>query len=55
MCQRCSSCQWYLAGIVSFGMDCALPGFPGVYSKLATFEDWLEGEGVPTIKENISC
>jgi trypsin len=30
-------------GIVSTGNDCALPGFPGIYTRTATYTDWVEG------------
>lgn len=34
--------QYRLAGIVSFGKGCALPAFPGVYTRLAIFTQWIE-------------
>ena len=43
MCQRCSKCSWYLAGITSFGpTPCATPGYPGVYTKILEHEWWID-------------
>nr|XP_039271525.1 brain-specific serine protease 4-like [Styela clava]XP_039271526.1 brain-specific serine protease 4-like [Styela clava] len=42
VCQRCDSCDWYLAGIVSFGhYDCGSIGVPGVYTSILDAEDWI--------------
>ena len=42
MCQRCSSCAWFLAGITSFGSrTCGMPGYPGVYTKISGYETWI--------------
>lgn len=33
---------WYLVGIVSFGpIDCGTENVPGVYTKVASFLEWL--------------
>lgn len=33
--------RWELAGIVSFGRSCGLPGWPGVYTRVSSYEEWL--------------
>ena len=40
MCQRCTSCNWYIAGIVSFGLPQCGKTF-GVYTSVAKYEDWI--------------
>ncbi|XP_035244819.1 trypsin-3-like [Anguilla rostrata] len=36
-------CKGYLEGIVSWGISCANPYFPGVYTKVRNYVDWIEG------------
>lgn len=35
--------RMYLAGVVSFGYECGLSGWPGVYTRVNKFRDWIEG------------
>ena len=39
--------RWVQVGIVSWGDRCALPGKPGVYSRLSRFANWLSDADAP--------
>ncbi|KAK8386117.1 hypothetical protein O3P69_010682 [Scylla paramamosain] len=35
---------WYQLGVVSYGIGCANPKYPGVYSRVSFFASWIQGE-----------
>lgn len=44
--------NWYVAGITSFGVGCATPGYPGVYTRVSRLVPWIArtmGWSEPTV------
>ncbi|XP_030829644.1 uncharacterized protein LOC579807 isoform X2 [Strongylocentrotus purpuratus] len=40
--------RWHLVGITSYGTGCGDPGFPGVYTRVSSFLDFIEDNITPT-------
>lgn len=34
--------RWVLAGLTSYGYECALAGYPGIYTNVAPFIDFIQ-------------
>ena len=53
MCQRKSSCSWFLAGVVSWGYSCGQTY--GIYTNVVNYEEWINGEFLGNIDVGDGC
>uniref|UniRef100_A0A4W4GUS7 Peptidase S1 domain-containing protein n=1 Tax=Electrophorus electricus TaxID=8005 RepID=A0A4W4GUS7_ELEEL len=37
----CQGSVWIQSGIVSFGFGCAQPNFPGIYTRVSSYQSWI--------------
>ncbi len=40
--------KYVLAGIVSYGVECAKPNYPGVYTRVSYYLDWISTQSYET-------
>ena len=45
-------CERELAGIVSWGHECARPGFPGIYTDVSLYGKWIAENSVNRIQSS---
>ncbi|XP_055375214.1 serine protease 7 [Condylostylus longicornis] len=42
-----SGLKWTIEGVVSFGNRCGLEGWPGIYTRVSSYEDWIKSKLKP--------
>nr|XP_026692087.1 A disintegrin and metalloproteinase with thrombospondin motifs adt-1 isoform X2 [Ciona intestinalis] len=55
MCQRCTSCNWYVAGIFTFGDVCVKRNSYAAFTSVEPYEGWLSNRTGITIQKDKSC
>jgi len=53
MCKHQPGGQWYVDGVISYGISCGVVGEPAVYTRVTAYSKWLADTSGPTCASSI--